>query len=841
MSDTANSNSDNFHTFISFSPFLFVLLLGLAIVAGMEVKNLAIDASAESLLLENDPDLAYFREINKKYGSDDFLLVSFTPKHGVFSEPGLATLAELRDAFKQLPRVAQVQSILDVPLVASPQVPILELTKGLRTISNQNVDLELAKVELTQSPLYQDLLLSRDAETTALQIVFERDSQYFKLIDHRNALLMDENSDPKELESAIAAFTEYKNKATERDTQTINELREILAQYQGTGSFSIGGASMISTDIIDFISSDLRIFGSAIILFIILSLLVAFRQFTWVLIPVLSCLLNVIFVTGVIAALGWKVSIISSNYISLLLILTMSICIHLIVRYRELSLQVSNKDELIRQTLRTMLKPCFYTTLTTVIAFLSLTFSDIQPVITFGWVMILGVSAAFVISMICFTLVLKLSPIPRANTDSIWVSNIMAAFGTFAFERRGLNLGIFTALSMVSLLGISQLSVENRFIDYFKKDTEIFKGMLEIDTKLGGTTSFDIILSAPEQDQALNETSASNNDFAEEYSEDDDFADDDFSDDDFAFEDEDSNPIEDSYWYSPSGLEELEAIHDYVNELPETGKVLSLATANKIAKQLNDNQSLSRIELLLLYNSLPIDLKAQLLDPYLSEDGNEVRITTRIIDSNKDLSRNQFVKNLRTSLNQDLKLNDQQIKFTGLMVMYNNLLQALFDSQIKTLGFVFLAILLLFIIIFRSLAQSIVAIIPNLVSALIILGFIGLIGLPLDFMTITVASIAIGIAVDDTIHYTHRFKTEFETSKNYQKATLNSHTGIGRAMYYTSFIIIAGFAILVLSNFNPSMYFGLLTGLAMFIALLCNLLLLPALINMFKPYGTEQS
>ena len=805
------------------------IILGCLLLSITQLQFLEVDASADSLLLENDPDLAFYREINERYGNEDFLLISYTPKAGVFNQQSLDDLKTIRDKFKSLKRVSNTLSILDVPLVASPRLPISELSKGLRTIEAGNVDLALAEIELVESPFYQDLLLNRDKTTTAIQVLFERDEKYFELLNRRNALLAESKEAINEelkysLNQAVTDFDSYKKIVAQNESETIQAVRKIIQAHSNTGSFSVGGASMITSDIVSFINDDLRIFGTSIVIFIIVSLLIAFRHYVWVTIPLVCCLVNVILVSGALTFLGWKISIISSNYISLILILTMSICIHLIVRYRELSASFPelSSEQLLKGTLLSMAKPCFYTTLTTVIAFLSLTLSGIQPVITFGWIMTIGVSLSLVLSFVIFAVVLRYLPQPKTQSNNSFIEKVTHNIGLASFKKDKLIISIFSVLIVFSTLGISQLSVENSFIDYFKKDTEIYKGMLEIDTKLGGTTSFDIILNAPASALINNKIDKNDEDYDPIF-------------DGFDIEDEE-DPIADSYWYTPSGLEKIEKIHDYINELPETGKVLSLATIYKIARDLNEGKTFTQFELLFLYNALPEDLQQQLLSAYLSEDGNQVRISTRIIDSTENMNRNSFIKELRENLYQHFSLEQEQVKFSGLMVLYNNLLQALFSSQIKSLGFVFIVIFCVFLGVFRSIPVAFVAIIPNIIAATLILGFIGLINLPLDFMTITVAAITIGIAVDDTIHYMHRFQGEVKKCKNYQQAVINTHTSIGKAMYHTSLIIIAGFSILVLSNFNPSMYFGLLTGLAMFIALACDLVLLPALLKNFKPY-----
>jgi predicted RND superfamily exporter protein len=283
----------------------------------------------------------------------------------------------------------------------------------------------------------------------------------------------------------------------------------------------------------------------------------------------------------------------------------------------------------------------------------------------------------------------------------------------------------------------------------------------------------------------------------------------------------------------------VEQIHDYLESLPETGKVLSLGTMMKIAEKLNNGKPLDNFELAVLYNELPDNFRNMVLTPYVSVEHDQVRFSIRVRDSEKSLKRNMLLKKIQHELTNQPGLKKENVHLTGMLVLYNNMLQSLFSSQILTLGVVVLALMCMFLILFRSLKIALIAISPNLLSIGVVLGVMGWMNIPLDMMTITIAAISIGIAVDNTIHYIHRYRHEFKVDRNYIKAVHRCHGSIGYAMYYTSITIIMGFSILVLSNFIPSIYFGLLTGLAMLIALIAALTLLPQLIVVFKPFGQE--
>ena len=298
-----------------------------------------------------------------------------------------------------------------------------------------------------------------------------------------------------------------------------------------------------------------------------------------------------------------------------------------------------------------------------------------------------------------------------------------------------------------------------------------------------------------------------------------------------AFEEE-----QEKVWFTPERIEKVKEIHDYLESLPAIGKVLSLASIIRVGEQINEGE-FDAFELAIVSKRMPIELRESMIKPYLSEENNEVRISVRILDSLKDLRRKELLEKIKNDLTKKIGIDEDKIKITGILVLYNNMLQSLFKSQILTLGVVMIGIGFMLVVLFRSLQLAIIGIIPNLFAAAIILGLMGLLKIPLDMMTITIAAITIGIAVDNSIHYIYRFREEFPKTKNYISTMHYCHANIGKAVFYTASTIIIGFSILVLSNFIPTIYFGLLTAFAMFIALFAALTLLPKLILIFRPFG----
>ena len=818
-------------------PAIILLLVAMAAVFfGLHTPDFKLDASADSLVLENDQALRYYRAVRARYGSDDNLIVTYTPHGDLFSDAVLDDIRTLRQALSSLERVESVVSLLDVPLISSPPITLAEMSRAIRTLDTQGTDRTLARQEFVTSPLYRNLLISPDGKTTALQVNLRRDETYHQLLERRNQLRVKrlDNTLSAEEDAALAAvsreFDAYSASLLDQQDADIAAVRAILDRHRDDADLYLGGVPMIVADSIDLIRHDLVIFGIGVLAFIILLLAIAFRKLRWVILPMLTCMITGLLMIGWLGLVDWPVTVVSSNFISLLLIITLSLTIHLIVRYRELHAErpTAGQLELVRATVRTKVGPCFYTALTTIVAFGSLLFSGIRPVIDFGWMMAVGIALAFVLAFTLFPAILMfLKPGTPARLRDI--TGAITRFFARLIRRFGNPvLAAFALVMVLSVIGITLLSVENRFIDYFKDDTEIYRGMELIDRTLGGTTPLDVIIDAPP------EPAAGEADNSEEYS-----AADTFLDDLFMEAGGDAGITGESYWFNTYMLADVAAIHDYLDELPETGKVLSIVTATRMLESLNDGKPIDDFFLSILFKKLPEDVKSTLFDPYLSEDGDQIRFGIRVFESDPDLQREVLIQKIRRHLIDNMRVGADQVHVSGMLVLYNNMLQSLFRSQIMTLGVVFFAIMLMFMVSFRSLKMAAIAIIPNILAALQVLGLMGWLGISLDIMTITIAAIVIGIAVDNTIHYVHRFTEEFPRDKDYWATVGRCHNSIGRAMYYTAVTITLGFLILALSNFVPTIYFGLLTGFSMVVALLADLTLLPLLLVLLKPLGPE--
>ena len=824
--------SKRFYEYVVLAYPRTVLACLLIIVAGLGwfAKDFKINASADTLVNESSAEIQYAWKIYNRYGHQDFLVIAYTPQGDLLSDKVLHDIQNLKADLGEIKGVTSVTTLLDVPLLESPPVAISEMAGDLPTLDSPGVNKELARKELATSPIYRNLLVSPDLSTTGIQINFEDNPHYEKLVNRRieleqkgdkSGLTPDEEAAYERVVAEVEQLRERLNNQRERD---INRIREIMDRYRDDADLFLGGVSMVAHDLIRFIKNDLKSFGLGVLCFLIIVLGAIFRKPRWVILPMLCCAGSTIAMVGLLGLFGWPVTIISSNFVSLQLIMTMAIAIHLVVRYRELLCLYPDRahKQLVLDTMRLKLTPVFYAALTSCAGFGSLFFADIKPVVTFGWMMVGGIAVSMVFTVLFFPALLvllkKTPPPPVCGGSAV----LTALLGRFTEKHGRLILAISFAVLLVSVVGISQLAVENSFVNYFKKSTEIYQGMKVIDRKLGGTTPLDVILDlngeakgAAQEDSP--EAPAAGGEFD-------------------MFDEFESPDEGEAYWFTSYKMQKILEVHNYLKNQPEIGKVLSLGTMLKVARSLNNGKPLDSFELSLVYNEIPEQFQEQLVNPFVSIEHNQVRFMVRVRDTNPSLRRNELINRIDRHLSQRFADDGDDVHLTGLLVLYNNVLQSLFDSQIQTLGVLLLALMVMFLLVFTSFKVALIAVFPNLLAVATVLGVMGWAGIPLDIMTITIAAISVGIAVDDTIHYLHRFRREIRKDWDYTAAMYRSHGSIGYAMYYTSITIILGFSILTLSNFIPTIIFGLMTGLAMLIALLAALTLLPRLLIIFKPW-----
>lgn len=808
------------------NPFITILvILTFLGFFSYNIQYFELDASSDSLLLQDDEDLRYYRNIKARYGDDEFLVVTISPKIDLFDEKTIDLLTNLKKDLSKLDQIESVVSILDVPLLKSPPKSLAEIADSAPTFLSPETDKELAKIELTTSNLYRNLIISEDAKTTAMLLNIKLNVELESLIDKRDALRakrLDSDLSAMELKELDRLTSEVKSLRKDERNETatmVSDVRSVLDQYKSSAEIFLGGVPMITVDMIDYIQNDIQLFGLLILMFLVIALLVIFKNPQWMIVSMVCCLIGLMIMTGVLGYMSWPVTVVSANFVALLLIFSLSITVHLTVRYRELVklFPEENHSSLIVMTMRDKLEPCLFTTITTMVGFGSLLIAGIRPVIDFGWMMLISMGVIFILVFNLFPALLSLFSKIDHQVKEDKTHKLTNAFANLVIQKPTQILILFTIVFAISISGITKLTAENQFIKAFKEDTEIFQGLSVIDSQLGGTTPLDIIIEADP-------------DFFN-VEDDENIIEDDFFDEAF-FEDDDGEYDigGDSYWYNSYRLKTIEAVHDYLESLNEAGKVISFDTTMDVLQTLNDGDEMDTFFLSVLYKKVPDDVKEALFDPYLSEDGNQLRISFRVYESYPDLQRGELLKKIKRDLTSELGLKESQVKLTGMLVLYNNVLESLITSQILTIGFVFAAIMIMFLFLFRSIKFAVIAVIPSIIASSSVLGLMGLMNIPLDIMTITIAAICIGIGVDHSIHYVHRFREEILDSSHADVAIKNAHNSTGQAIYYTSVIIILGFSILAFSNFIPTIYFGLFTAFAMLLALFANLTLLPVLL-----------
>ena len=817
--------SKSYQNIVIQKPKLILTLLFLVLLSfGYFSKDFKLDASSDTLLLENDPDLNYLREVTKRYGSKDFLVLTYTPEKEIINSDTIQNLVKLKKDIQNLSWVHNVITILDIPLLNSSDESLMERLKNYKTLKDDGVDKKRGFEEIISSPVFKEFIISEDGKTTGIIVNLKSDNKLREFIEKKDyfynkSITENLNSEEKKNYSKfLNDFEIYKDSIKKQNHENILEIRNIIKKHQSFAKIHLGGIPMIADDMMTFIKNDIVVFGTGVFLFIVATLWFIFRKILWIIIPLNSCFFSVLIMMGLLGLLGWKVTVISSNFIALMLILTMAMNIHMSVRYLQLrrDLPELSNSEAILQTTQKMFWPILYTVLTTICAFLSLIFSNIKPVIDFGWMMTLGLITSFTVT---FTLLPATLSFITNNTLIIKKegnSKITSVLSKISQKNTKLIFGTTFIVIVLSAIGISRLEVENSFINYFDKKTEIYKGMKLIDDKLGGTTPLDIIIKFPKKKQKT------------------------ISDDDeFESWDDEEDENNQKYWFTRDKIDKINIVHNYLDNLEEVGKVLSFSSIVKVGEQLNDGKKLQTLELGILYTKLPDAIKTEIIDPYISIEDNEARINLRIKDSKENLRRNELIKKINSDLENKLGFKKEEFKLAGVLILFNNLLQSLFKSQILTLGFVMVGIFTMFLVLFRNLTLSFIGVVPNFIAAFFILGIIGLLGIPLDMMTITIAAITIGIAVDNSIHYIYRFREEFQKNNNYNQTIDKCHSTVGIAILNTSITIVFGFSILFLSNFIPTIYFGIFTGIAMMLALISVLTLLPKLILLIKPFGNR--
>ena len=774
---------------------LFFLIASL-IFTSFYIRDFRIDASSDSLVSQNDEDFKYFSYYQDLFPTKNSLVIAIKSNSKI-DRVLIEEIEKISEKLSDLPEVYSVFTINKAPILLLNNTSLIDLANNnYETILNSSLPFEDILNEFAKSPIYSDQIINESKNITSIVIFLNENSKAIDLKNNKNLYLTQ------------GKYYKIKTEIDKERNELIKKIRNIIINSNQYFTYYLGGVEMISSDVISYVKNDIFTFSLIVLLIIVLILFLIFRRVKWVFAILFTSISAVYLSIGLAGFINFEITAVSANFLSLMFVLSISMNVHIMNNYLQ-------RDIKIIENFRMMFWPCFYTFLTTIVAFVSLVISDIKPVIDFGIIMIIALLIVLISSFVILPLIVSFFS-KEEKSYSLNLS-FLKSFYPFAYKNSKYILGLNILIFFISLYGITNLNVENSFIKYFKKNTEIYKGMYLIDNELGGTTPLDIILKFKNDDQIIDTTIK-----AEE--EDDLEIEDDFFSDDLFGE-------ENNIWFTNEKIETIKFVHQYLESRIEIGKVTSIYSLIDTANQINKSD-LSMFELSVLYNEIPIDYKTDLIDPYLNVEKNMIKISTRVKDS-KDIKRNDLINDINSFLLNEFD-NLEEFKVNGLLVLYNNMLKSLFSSQIKSLGFVILAIFIMFVILFRSLKLSIIGIIPNIFASTFILGLIGLLKIPLDIMTITIAAISIGIAVDNTIHYIYRYKENLKLGRNHSEMIEKTHLTVGNAVLITSIAITAGFLTLCLSNFVPTVYFGLFTSLAMIFAMIGVLITLPSILKYQK-------
>ncbi|GHE77571.1 efflux RND transporter permease subunit [Thalassotalea profundi] len=775
--------------------FIFVLL---TVIFAWQAKNFEIDASADTLLVDNNKHYILTQLADQRYGSEEFILIAFKPNNNaLFATDNLNTLSNIGKEIETISRVKQVKSIANMPIFSAADSVSADIQNF--TWEKQKFDEATLSLSLKMHPLYEGLLVNKAQTALSLQVVFKTDPNLEKInydiIDIKRHLLTRELTDDElDLLEQLKQQQQSFNKQLEQTRlDEIEKIRAALVPYKAKGEFYLGGNNLLSYELIQIIQSDLVLFGSLIFLVVILLLWFLFRQISWVILPIICCATSVVITIGLLAALNFKVTVISANVFALQIILSLAMIIHLIVHYQELVAKHSDwpHKKLILHTIKQKIKPCFYAGLTTTIGFGSLIFSGVQPVISFGWMMVVAMVVSFIVSLSFFpALLFALFKKQAFVKNHKLLESSMSTMADFIKAQPKKVLVISVLVTAIGAFGCLKLTAENSFLNYFSEETDVRQELTFIDQEFGGSTSFDVLLNIPEEQISANLV------------------------------------------ISASAVQTVTAIQNMLAQQQAIGVITSIADFTRIAQVVN-GKPLTEYELTALYKSLDTDLQQELFGAYFSEKDNQVRISMRVQDSTQDLNRADLLQNIHTELSA-LGLKEKDYTLTGLFILYQDVLSRLVDSQVLTILIVYGAMAITLMIIFSSLKVACIALIPNLITTLVIMGILGLFSIPLDLMTITIAAVAMGISMDDTIHYIHRYLEERKLDKTGDKEWVKrTNLSVGYALIYTTSVIVIGFGTLVFSNFVPSMLFGLLTSVAMIVALVTDITTLPVLLRKY--------
>jgi hypothetical protein len=788
---------------------LLALIAAGAVLAAFQLPKLSFNASKTDLIAETDPALASYRAATAEFGGDEFIVLTYEPKReALFTRNTLNQIAEIQDQVADLPGVVGVTSILDAPLLQSPPIALADLAEGFNTLRDEATDLEMARTELTGSPLYRELLVSADGKAAAMRIDLAPATALQDLMAELGAMRRAGSADNEALRRLEEDVRLARNDRGEMMARLMAQLRTLQAELSDEAIVHVSGVPAIATDMARYAQRDTIIYGTAAVVLVFLCLSVFFGHWRWAALCLSTALIGVLGSLGLVAFLGRPLTVISGSFVSLVVIFSTAFSVHLVVRLRELGRYADGATDINALTDQTMVDkfaPCLFTGLTTSAAFAALLLSDVLPIREFGLIMCLAIAITFILNVTFFPAALKrLGGAPvRASQGVVkqhpisrgllWTGRKMS-WGVLALAVLGVGASVY---------GAQRLSWDSRLIDYFRDGTAVKESLIYIDERFGGTTSVDILIQFDPY-QAVADT------------------------DDFFFDGTDDYPQR--YWYTDNKVEVARQLSDALSQRPEVGKILSVATLDAVAQTFNDGEALNSLQLAGVIGRLPASLREELLSPFASPETGLLRISLRIEETEPGFDRKALIDAIYDEAT-GLGLAPGDVEVSGVGVLFGNMLESLVRSQFTTFLGVFVLTFTLFAVLLRSLRMAVIGIVPNIVAAAAFLGAMGYFSIVFDVMTVTITSIVVGIGVDNAIHYLHRYRLERRAGAPKAEAVRAAQDNVGQALFITTLTTAIGFSVLLASTFTPTQYFGGLMGAALLGSLIINLTLLPALIH----------
>ncbi|MBI2930102.1 MAG: MMPL family transporter [Planctomycetes bacterium] len=803
---------------------ILLAFAALAAWAGTLLPDFSVEAGTDVLLNEDDPDLAYYNESRADWAYDEYVIVCCHRKEGWFSPEAMALLRDFTDRLERVPHAKTVLGITKVPLLRNVPGALLPVPVTLVDPKGEldaRVNLEKAKKELLGHTQAVGNLISANGQDTSILVYLDLPEDIVVTEPERMRLMArreDAEAQKRLHEVVEPRFKAGKVELNRRREMFVNVIRELAREWSPKFDepVRLSGLSHININLLEHIRSDLSTFGVASFALFTLALLLIYRRPRWVALPMVACALPVVVILAVMVSADRKVTVITSNLPVLLFVLMLPYSVYFVERYRERRTLYPDEDPKV-STARAPMEiwiPCLYSCTTTMAGTASLMTSGINPVRTFGLMMTVGMAMGLATIMLFL-------PSAHLSLPGVTVTGAGAAselggplkaLVALCLRRPAVVLGASVALLAVSIWGATRLKVETKFIDYFRPSSEIYQGLDYIDNRMGGTTPLEVILESDVKRRLECETCAKV----------------------VAPADLDGEkkcracgkkPKErPGFFETPAGLAAIEAVGRFFDTVPETGNVRSFKT---LVDEVRKAVKMKEEPLIRTVASMAKEQAAE----FCNRDFSVSRVLVRMKETAPTLNRNRILAGLRVHLAslQEKELKGVRARPTGIFLLYANMLNSLIESQKDTFLMVVGAIFTMLCVLFRNPLLAAIVLVPQVLPVFVVLGVMGFAGVPLDMVTVMIASVAMGVGIDAAIQYTVRYRIELAaTGGDVAQAIRRSHATIGRAIMIATSIVFTGFVILALSRFVPTMYFGLFTGLAMLMGLLASLTALPS-------------